>query len=185
MSTGPEGYTTGGSMLGKWNYSAAGAPSSYGDDDETYKRAMSFLDGCGIVEDWGCGTAYAKKFLKSGIYVGIDGSPSPFTTTVADLRVYRSEAGGILLRHVLEHNWEWEKILDNAVASFRKKLVLVFFIPFGPAVQNIGKNWNGVPGLVLRREDIMKRLKPFGVKEESLETKTQYKQEQIFYVERK
>ena len=34
------------------------------------------------------------------------------------------------MRHVLEHNYEWEKILRNACQSFTERFVLILFTPF-------------------------------------------------------
>ena len=56
-------------------------------------------------------------------YVGLDGT-SPFADRVVDLRAHRSSADCIFMRHVLEHNVEWRKILHGAVNSFRKRMVL-------------------------------------------------------------
>jgi hypothetical protein len=42
-------------MIGKWDYQDL-EQFPY-DDETTYKKGMAFIDGFGIVEDWGCGTA--------------------------------------------------------------------------------------------------------------------------------
>jgi hypothetical protein len=43
---------------------------------------------------------------------------SPRCAEVVDLAHYRSNVPGIFMRHILEHNYEWARILDNALASF-------------------------------------------------------------------
>ena len=44
--------------------------------DTTFKRGAAYLAGVGRVEDWGCGTAYFKRFVPAGCYWGIDHDPS-------------------------------------------------------------------------------------------------------------
>ena len=45
---------------GKWNYQHV-EQFAYG-DETSYRKGMAFLDGHGTIEDWGCGTAWAKHF---------------------------------------------------------------------------------------------------------------------------
>jgi hypothetical protein len=171
-------------MLGLWNYSKASPNEKYGDDDVTYKKGMSFLADCAIVEDWGCGTGYAKRFCK-GLYRGVDGSKGPLTEIVTDLREYHSQVDGIFMRHVLEHNHDWKKIFDNAIASFTRKYALIIFTPFSSTTKQIATNWSDIPDLSFSKEDITQYLKDFHVVEEDLVTKTQYGMEFIFYITRR
>jgi hypothetical protein len=170
-------------MLGLWDYSKASPGQKYGDDDITYEKAMAFLSDCPLVEDWGCGFGYAKKFCKT-TYRGIDGSKGPVTDVIADLREYKSEADGILLRHVLEHNHDWKKVLDNVIGSFKKKLVIILFTPLVSNTKQIATNANNIPDISFRKDDILAPLKGFQVKEEVLRTRTQYGIEFVFYVSR-
>jgi len=169
-------------VLGKWFY--GNLPSLPYGEETSYRKAIEFLDGPYIIEDWGCGVAYAKRFVKEGQYIGIDGSKSLHRDKVADLRTYRSNASAILIRHILEHNFEWQKILENALASFQKKLVLILFTPFAETTKQIGCTLRGVPDLSFRKEDLMEYLAPFKPVEESLQTDTQYGQEHMFYLTR-
>src|SRR5438105_15608245 len=82
----------------------------------TYEVAAEWLKGLDV-EDWGCGLAWFRRYA-TGRYLGIDGSESRFCDRTADLTKYVSNTPGLLLRHVLEHNYNWPAILDNAVASF-------------------------------------------------------------------
>jgi GT2 family glycosyltransferase len=173
----------GDAMVGLWNYAKCERPVPSG-DDTTYRKAMEFLHGCATVEDWGCGTTYAKAFMKGGKYVGIDGSPSKFCDFVTDLRLYKSMADGILIRHVLEHNPDWRTILANAIASFQKKLVLIIFTPFGETTKRIATNWSNIPDLSFRKEDLTDLLKGLPYTEESVRTATQYGVEHLFYITR-
>ena len=94
------------------------------------------------IEDWGCGLGGFRAFVPAGKYRGIDGSHSPFADEVVDLTTYTSEAEGVFIRHVLGHDHAWEAILRNAVASFRRKLVLVLFTPFrGSSSTDCSWNW--------------------------------------------
>ena len=137
-------------MKGKWDYQTSPAPV-YG-PPASYHAAAEFLDDYGrIVEDWGCGAAGARPFFKNAKYIGVDGSPG-FADVVDDLRTRSTSAWGILLRHVLEHNYDWAKILDLAAQSCRK-LVIVFFLEPTPftAMSMHGCNPNGVPNLHVSR----------------------------------
>jgi hypothetical protein len=151
--------------------------------DLTVANDHNFVANKTVVHN--CGTAWAGKFVKQGRYVGIDGSWSLHCNMVADLRKYWSSADAIMLRHILEHNWEWKKILENALASFQKKLALVLFTPFCEETRSIGTTWGTIPDLSFRKEDLVAYMKPFTFTEESLRTATQYGVEHIFYITRR
>lgn len=111
-------------------YNAATKPQSYPGNPDSYMLAGEFLSGDGLIEEWGCATTWGKQFLKSP-YRGVDGGISKFVDQVADLRMYRSTVPKILIRHVLEHNWEWRQILANVMASFYDRAAIILFIPLG------------------------------------------------------
>jgi hypothetical protein len=167
-------------ILGKWNYGTA-PRFPYG-EETSYQKAMDFLDGPYVIEDRGCGTTWARNFVKRGRYVGVDGSWSLHCDTVADLRKYRSSADAILLRHVLDHNWDWKKILENALASFQKKLCLVIFTPFGQETRTIATTWETIPDISFKKSDLTELLKSFPYTEETIKSATQYGTETLFYV---
>jgi len=171
-------------MADRWNY-AQGDQFAY-DEDTSYKLGLSFLDGAGeVVEDWGCGPGYAQRFLAKSRYVGVDGSAAEPNMVKADLQDYRSEADCIFIRHVLEHNWGWRAILTNAVASFRKRLVLIVFTPLGGGEKRLDNNGEGaIPDLQLDREEILGFFAGCKVREETIKSATEYGTETIFYVER-
>src|ERR1043166_2552859 len=107
-------------MLNKWDSRyQSGESFPYG-DELSYIKASRFLSGHGRIEDWGCGTAWARRYFTN--YLGIDGTAG-FADIVADLRTYHSSPECIHLRHVLEHNLEWALIFENAVECFSKRLV--------------------------------------------------------------
>jgi len=170
-------------MTGRWQYQA-GDRYAYG-DDTTYQKGIAFLDRPGdVIEDWGCGTAYAKKFVRKGTYIGIDGSPADSTDKVADLRRYTSAADCILLRHVLEHNPRWQEILANAVSSFRKRMALIIFTPFMDETRHLEDSWSGIPTIAFRKQDLTEVFQHLSYTEEHVTSDTEFREEHIFYIER-
>lgn len=176
-------------MLGKWDkwYKNVKKMSSfrYG-NTITYKLAADFLSDMDEVEDWGCGTGGFKRLYK-GNYKGIDGSKTPFVDKVADLRQYRSSVNGIVMRHVLEHNYDWERILKNALASFNKKLCIIFFTPFNKdrphqVITHNNKYGVDVPNISFTHEEIKKCLGDLDYVVEEHKTKTGYGLETIYYI---
>jgi len=115
------------SIIDKWNQWYKDLPQEptiglYG-DSLTYELGAEFLKDCEIVEDWGTGTGAFKLHRKDAI--GIDGSNTPQADKKVDLIEYTSSCDGIFMRHVLEHNKEWVKILANALKSAKKICVIV------------------------------------------------------------
>jgi GT2 family glycosyltransferase len=151
-------------------------------DPTTYKKAMDFLCGCDVVEDWGCGTGFAQTYMKEGVYIGVDGSRHDNVSVHTELALYTSKVEGILMRHLIEHNVDWRAILGNAVQSFTRKMVLILCTPFSEKTERIATNWHDIPDLSFRREDILECFAGLHVQEEALKTATQYGQEHIFYV---
>lgn len=169
-------------MKNKWNYQGL-SEASYG-QEIVYQKAAQFLGD--TVEDWGCGTGWAKRYFRN--YRGIDGSLSSFIPNpkdLIDLVYYTSQAENILLRQVLEHNYEWRKILENAVKSFQKKLCITIHTPIKEETQEIFLNDLNVPDIAFKREDILDYLKDFKVFEEFVPTAPfEYGEEWIIYVEK-
>ncbi|GLS52140.1 hypothetical protein [Methylobacterium gregans] len=178
------------SNAGKWNEWYKGipdkdpAPSLYA-EATTYRMAASFFADTDVVEDWGCGRGGFKIFCLSK-YVGVDGSRTPFADKIVDLCNYETRSDGILLRHVLEHNYQWEMVLKNAIKSFDRKLCIVLFTPFADTTTEIAHNRHigvDVPDLSLAKSEIEKHL--IGLKwklAEGITTKSQYKVEHIYFV---
>ncbi len=168
-------------MEDRWDYKDK---ESFPYDDETsYRLGMAFLDGEGDIEDWGCGTAFAKRFVTKSTYIGVDGSESEQATVKADLQTYKSDVDCIFMRHVLEHNWGWRTILANALGSFRKRMVLILFTPLGESEQRLDAE-GPIPDLQLSRNEVMGFLDGFKVREEQIRSATQYGMETIFYIEK-
>lgn len=168
-------------MADRWNYS--GVDQFAYDEETSYRKGIAFLDGEGAIEDWGCGTAFAKRFVARSAYTGIDGSGSRFSDRVADLQDYRSATPCLFMRHVLEHNWGWRAILRNALASFRRRMVLVIFTPFADSETKLNEE-NGIVDLAFSKEELLSFFTGLIVREETFASQTQYGQETIFYLER-
>jgi hypothetical protein len=177
------------SNMGKWAgyYADIVHPVPYG-DAKTYEIGAEFLADCVVVEDWGCGTGWFKKIAEpKGLNVtSIDGSYSPFCDRVRDLEHYRPlDVDGIFMRHVLEHNYAWDKILDNALASAKKKLALVLFTPPSNDAEAHQIAWvpgYNVPDLSLPPEvlDQMFHEAGFHVEHRTLKTATWYGEENLY-----
>ena len=157
-------------MKNKWNYQGLGQVK-YGKAG-TYQAAVEWLDEVGgSLEDWGCGCAYAKGFVKKSRYIGIEGSKNDFADRCdVDLREYKSEADSILLKHVLDHNPEWKKIIQNAIDSFRQRMVIIFLRNWGKETKIVlthgDPKYPGVNDLQFRKEDVLEFVGPYLVKEE-------------------
>lgn len=176
------------SNAGRWDRWYTGldpaAPEPYGDTD-TYRIGADWLADCALVEDWGCGKGWLTRFVPRDRYRGVDGSSTPFADVVADLANYRSSVPGVFMRHVLEHDYRWETILANAVASFTERMVLVLFTPLADETHEITFAEDpGVPDLSFRLDDITAHFDGLTVSHQTLPTATQYGTETIFLLER-
>jgi len=140
-------------------------PFLYG-DPVTYRMAGEWFAEIGpgaLIEDWGCGGGALRPFVRADQqYRGIDGSHTPHADIVTDLAAYQSDATCILLRHVLEHSYEWETILDNAVKSFSRRLCVVLFTPLVERTEVLmtEPDFRDVPVIAFRIEDLLDRLEP-------------------------
>lgn len=125
----------------------------------SYQLGAEWLRPCASIEDWGCGMGWLRTLIEPERYRGIDGSASPFADEVVDLAEYRSETPGLFMRHVLEHDWRWAQILDNALASFTERMALILFTAGQQATREIGReNAAHVPVIGFRLEDITERF---------------------------
>lgn len=144
--------------VGKWDqqYSLLGRePGAYG-KTESYKLGAEWLKHCSLIEDWGCGAGYLTRFVEPERYRGIDGSKTHFASEIVDLETYRSNVPGIFMRHILEHNFAWAKVFENALYSFTDRMVLVLFTPLvhGPTRNIEWEDPPGVPNLAFSPTDI-------------------------------
>ncbi len=145
-----------------WGYKDMHRMFAY-EDTSSYRFAAAWLDGRGTVEDWGCGTAWAKQFFTAtDDYRGLDGTWSQFCDEVVDLRTYRSNVPCIMMRHVLEHNAEWRLIAENFAASWTDRAVLVMFIPPQPEDMDVGGPEWPIPDMAVSGPDLFELLDPHG-----------------------
>jgi hypothetical protein len=173
--------------IGKWAawYQGLEGPWPYG-DTTSYEIGAAWLAGCARTEDWGCGAGWLRTLIPPDRYRGLDGTASPFCDEVVDLVAYRSCTPGVFMRHVLEHNYEWARILDNAVASFTERMALILFTPERAATETIGFRPDiGVPDIAFRLADISDRF-PLDVTYtvQRILSATQYGGETILLLER-
>jgi hypothetical protein len=105
---------------------------------------------------------------------------------VVDLVTYRSRVPGVFLRHVLEHNEAWARILDNAVASFTDRMVLILFTPERAVTEVIAYHPEvGVPDIAFRLADLTDRFPPdVTYTLHQIPSATQYGGETILLLER-
>jgi|Laugresubdmm15sn_1035100.scaffolds.fasta_scaffold01333_8 hypothetical protein len=156
----------------------------------TYELGYNFLKSCDKIEDWGCGVGGFKRFFINGElnkYIGIDGSNTPMADIKADLTKYVSQVDGIYMRHVLEHNYEWKDILENACKSFKNKMCLILFTPFTNETKEITHNLKhgvDVPDLSFNKNELISIFEKYNISYElkTIESNTGYNIEHIFYL---
>jgi GT2 family glycosyltransferase len=178
---------TGMSPVGRWDawYEHAQEPAPYG-DETTYRLGAAFLEPCSLVEDWGCGLGWMARHVGPERYRGVDGSSTRFATVHADLATYRSDADGIFIRHVLEHDDRYGRILANALQSFGCRLVLVIYTPLSDELRELGiDRESGIRELALPRGEIASALDQFHWTFERVRSDTAYGCESVYYVERR
>lgn len=147
-------------------------------------KGAEFLQDCKTVQDWGTGEGIFKNFRVDAL--GVDGSDTPGADLkYVDLTTYETNCEGIFLRHVLEHNYEWKKILHNVLKSASKKVCVVMFIPF---IDGETKEQHfypmGVPDLAIGRQEFLDILAEYPV---TYETEKLYgsDNEEMVYITRK
>lgn len=150
-------------LYGPWNYSGAAVPFPY-EDTVTYGLAGEWVSNRGVVEDWGCGTGFMRRFVQGGPYRGLDGAWSKFCEEVVDLRTYTSNVPCAVMRHVLEHNWDWRKIAGNFSDSWHDRAALVLFIPPQPEDLDVGGPDFPVPDIAVSGPDLFEILGRHGTK---------------------
>lgn len=154
-------------------------------DSVTYRLAADWVADCPLVEDWGTGKGWMRRFIPRHRYRGIDGSDTPFADRIADLTIYRSNVPAVVIRHVLEHERRWRDVLDNALASARRRLFIALFTPLASAEDGTHEiafaEDPGVPDLSFYLPDLTGPIEAagFNVEVESLTTPTQYGMETV------
>ena len=159
----------------------------------SYKMAAKFLGD--NVEDWGGGTGWARRYFKE--YRNVDFSGHKNVDEIIDLTEYTSSVDNILIRQVLDAEERWEKIIENAKKSFKKKLCIIVGTPrvkktrLGTVEPVFLADGSKVIGeyyqeMCYNPEDI-KAFFPEGeyrITEEEVETNQYYHKDWILYVEK-
>jgi len=152
----------------------------YGTDD-TYTRIAAYLGGLESVADWGGGAGHLRAFLPPTVtYTVIDGTYQGDDQVLADLATYREPSDGIAIRHVLEHVDDWRAVLRNALAAFRKRLVLVTFTPDSDETY-VAKTKSGWPVRHFNPIDLRREMGALLINDDALRTSHP---ERIYYCER-
>lgn len=180
--------------LNKWNrwYRGLEEAQPYA-DTRTYQIGADWLADCKVIEDWGCGKGWFSTFIgPEQVYVGVDGSITPFALKHVDLTDYQSKCDGLFMRHVLEHDPRWETILFNAVESFLHRMCLVLFTPLNDTMEDKQLAWNedpGVPDLSLSKHRVEAIIALGGAEvcgpPQNLKTKAQYGEETVYLLEKR
>lgn len=131
---------------------------------ETYRLAAEWLGHCPTVADWGGGSGVFRTFLPPSVhYTLVDGTLTTTDQVLADVTAYHEPSDGILVRHVLELNVDWRTILQNALAAFRQRMVVVTHTPWDAETAYV-KHKSGWPIHNLSQCDVVDAIWPQIVK---------------------
>jgi len=149
--------------------------------EETYRLAAEWLKDCATVADWGGAAGCFRDYLPASVeYTLVDGTVQSAEQVLANLTTYRESSDGILLRHVLDNTHEWEPILFNALASFRKRMVVVTFTPDAAFTHRREKK-NGWPIWLFNPADLEREMGALLIRDEEVSTTHP---ERVYYLER-
>jgi len=148
---------------------------------DTYRLAAEWLKECRTVADWGGASGHFRSYLPPDVmYTLVDGTLQTSDQVLANLTTYTVPSEGILLRHVLDNTHDWQPILLNALAAFRRRMVVVTFVPPGPTTKRI-EHRNGWPYWQFNPNDLRVLMGPLLVRDESVATTHP---EHVFFLER-
>lgn len=152
---------------------------------ETYRLAAEWLKDCPDVADWGASRGAFQAYLPPTVrYTPVDGTMQCAVNdwqVLADLSRYDAPASGILLRHVLDQTEDWRAVLENALAAFRQRMVVVTFTPDAPVTQ-VAKIKSGWPILHFNPNDLRALMGDLLVTDRAVLTTHP---ERIYYLERR
>lgn len=109
-----------------------------------YCKQLIIKNNITSMEEWGCGQAKIKSLIPNIKYLGIDGSNTGYQNKIYDLVEYKSNIECIFMKHVLEHNVEWKKILENLIESFQKLCIIVIHTPYQDTTKVLGYSLNEI-----------------------------------------
>lgn len=141
--------------------------------EETYRLAAAWVCECAEVADWGGGTGFLRHLLPASVrYRCVDGTlrpPMKHAQVLADLATYREPSEAIVLRHVVDMTEDWQAVLANALAAFRRRLVVITFTPDAETT-HLAKRKSGWPIWHFNPDDLRARMRPFLVCDEARQT---------------
>lgn len=180
------------SNVGRWSGWATSEPVQLGPLD-SYQKLVEWLDGYGDIADWGGGTGLAARFVRESAYRVIDGSLSLANTELIDLADCTSVSDCIMMRHVLEHNYNWQNVLKNLVKRFNRRAAIAIGTPLETEtrlhhVERVffGSVGQEVPVLCLSLGEFLSIIEPYFVKSEHPGWwSDDVPDETIFYLEKK
>ncbi len=153
---------------------------TYGTAD-TYQLAAGWLSECPDVADWGGGAGAFGPYLPPAVrYRVVDGTLQSTDQHLVDLRTFTEPASGILIRHVLELNSDWRRVLRNALASFRQRMAVVTFTP-DVSLTCLHKMKSGWPVMHFDPRELRFEMGRWLVRDEMVPTSHP---ERIYYLER-
>ena len=171
-------------IVGRWQYGNA-EPCPDG-DDVTYRKGMAFLDGHGTIEDWGAGTGYARRFVDPKRVPRRRRQPEPRR------RPHRRPARAIARTPTASSCAtssstipDWRTILENALRSFRRRMVLVVFTPFAAETHEIALVAGHPRPGASARTIWWRHFEGSTGARRRVETNTEYLREHVFYLERR
>jgi hypothetical protein len=180
------------SLVGRWQWfydtQPSEGPFAFDPAERVFQIGADWFAGCATIADWGCGGGLLSRFVGADRYVGVDGSTTAAVSVVADLTDYHVHSDGVFMRHVLEHNYRWERILDNALDAFDQRMVLVLFTPWHDGDGDVRElRWEAgfeVPTLAFRAGAIEAKLNGFDWEFVEVVSPSAYGSERMFLIER-
>ena len=143
------------------------------------------------IEDWGCGFGGFKLVIaEDQKYIGLDGSKTAVADKIVDFEDYTSSVDGAHMRGVIEHNYRWENVLNNFLASFTKRGVLTLFTPFvEETCIDLEFEWfdGKMPNISFSKKELASFFEQHNVKYTLLEgfkTDTEYGIEHVYLLEK-
>ena len=152
-------------------------------DPKSYDMAAEIFDGI-KVEDWGCGEGYFK-YLYGTSTLSVDDKDGAWTDKAVNFSSYTSQTPGILLRHMIEHRYDFRSIMANANKSFTEVLVLILFTPMDRKTRELA--WNsgeGLPLISFSHADVRSFFPECRVTWKDIRSNTQFGHERVYTVRR-
>jgi len=169
-------------MSGSWDTDKI-PPEPHG-DPKSYELAAELFDGMSV-QDWGSGEGYFKYLYGDSAYT-IGDKPGPWIDEVADLTEFTSNTPGLMMRHIVEHSYDFDKILRNANESFTKLMILVLSTPMSSS-KPYALTWKSeseVPDISFRHRFLATYFPGCDFRSTDIRSKSKYLHERIYTIKR-